>query len=157
MRATSMHGLLKRSSRSKLPIALFAALTLASVPSQSEAAPTIGTYVRQPHDPFNSGTLKITALGIEQVTIDLTVLANQSRSWDGDTRNGVLEQEVLPVVGKVAIFRPAPDDPAPCVLVLYFANSKQIDISQFGECSWFGFQVNATGVYRLSASRQQKP
>ena len=126
----------------------------AAISALAFGAPTPGTYERVPKSKRESGRLVVSSVSDQQATVNLEVLFNPyptdgrlSYGVDnGLNRNGVLEREVVEIHGNVALFRAPKEDDPPCSLVFVFQRAA-VEVTQFGECSWFGVGVNATGRY----------
>jgi hypothetical protein len=103
-----------------------------------------------------SGRLRVTKVSADEVEIALEVTWNPASNDDGFyLRNGVIEAETIPLRENVALYRAPSDDPRPCTLVLVFTTNRSVEVSQFGECSWFGVGVNATGRYIIKNPRSK--
>jgi hypothetical protein len=132
----------------------------AAISAPAFGAPTPGTYERVPKSTRESGRLVVSGISDRQATVNLEVLFNPYPSDgrfsygvdNGLSRNGVLEREVVETHGNVALFRAPKEDDPPCSLVFVFQRAA-VEITQFGECSWFGVGVNATGRYILQAKQ----
>lgn len=130
----------------------------AAISAPAFGAPTPGTYERVPKSKRESGRLMVSGVSDQKATVNLEVLFNPypndgrfSYNVDnGLSRNGVLEREVIEIRGNVALFRAPKEDDPQCSLVFVFRRA-DVEITQFGECSWFGVGVNATGRYILQA------
>nr|WP_316643374.1 hypothetical protein [uncultured Roseateles sp.] len=133
---------------------LFASLALALATMNVSAAPIEGTYVRVPATRFESGTLTISKLHRAEFTLDLQATFNPTGDPEQSSQFAILENEIVPIQGDVAVYRPQQGeyDPGQCTIVLTFSRPKQVQVTQFGECSSFGYRAYATGRYVRGAS-----
>jgi len=98
-----------------------------------------GTFVSSQPD---IGRLRISEVGLESMKVAMTV--------EVATRNGVIRDEVIPVLGKTALYKSPPEEGlSSCEIVFVAEPPNQVRVTQFGECWWFGFGVHATGIYQL--------
>jgi hypothetical protein len=126
----------------------FLVATLSAIAATSMAQ-SVGKYSYHSTDKSRTGSISIHSVSGQQVVLDLQVEFNPSMTKDGFyTRSGELDSKtVLPLVGNVAMYQSPAEDPSRCALVFVFARKGNINVSQFGECSWFGEGVSATGHY----------
>jgi uncharacterized protein YecT (DUF1311 family) len=138
-----------------------AALAVAAVSISALGRPLSGTYERVPATKRESGTLVVSELSSGMVVVNLEVEFNPDPSdglyGSGITRNGGLERHAIPLNGNVALFQAPKEGDPPCSIVFVFG-SAEVNVTQFGECSWFGAGVNATGRYvRLGPAAPAAP
>jgi hypothetical protein len=142
-----------RESNMRTLLFLFLTFILFESNAAPAVAPSMGTYSLVKPNLLSFGRIDVTAVTYETLTFAAAVEFDPTPGTEGNVRNGGIESETIPRIGNMALFRAPPDDPSPCALVFVFVGTKQLELTQFGECSWFGLGVNASGRYRLQVSK----
>ena len=120
------------------------------------AQPVLGTYNVVKPTYLSFGEIKIISTDYKSIEFSLKTAFDPTPGGDrSNVRNGEIDPEIIPLIGNMALFRSPLDDPNICSILFVFTRPKQLEITQFGECSWFGVGVNASGSYKIQPEKHR--
>ncbi len=133
------------------------------IPVAADDLVLTGRYVRVTKSPQftdggrETGELLISSVAKGHAEFHLNVTWNPIIDDDGSrTHNGVIEEGVIKISknkGRYASAYKEDKELGQCIIDFTF-KGREVVLSQKGKCWWFGVNVDASGVYRMTAGNE---